>query len=170
MPDERDEDEATDDSDEQVDEDSEEEESEEESESHWYDEPAPEHAPEPPDPCELVTIATFGSPPEAETARLVLDDAGIPVFLAGLETDSVLRIWNIAEVKLQVRQSDAEAAAAILAEKQAAMPDDSPTETEDSDRTSCLSCGQPIPDEATACPACGWSYADDQETQFRADT
>ena len=167
MPDERDEDEASDENAEGSEEDSYEEEDEEKSESHWYDQPATEQEPATPDPCELVTIASFASPPEAEMARLVLDDAGIPAFLEGLETESALRIW-IGDIKLQVRRSDSSAALAVLAEKEQTAQ--SETEAEDTDTTTCLSCGQPIPDEATACPACGWSYADDQETQFRADT
>lgn len=137
-------------------------------ERRWYEEDEIEEAPVREDPSELVTIATYGSPPEAEVARLVLDEAGIPVFLAGLETDAMLRLWNIAGVKLQVRRSDKDAALALLAEKSAAARAGAADDIgEETDSTVCLACGTPMPEENTACPSCGWSYADDQETRIQ---
>ena len=69
----------------------------------------------------LRTLATFGSPVEANLARNRLEAAGIQAFLADEET--VGMAWHLTNaiggVRLQVANRDAEEALAILAETNA---------------------------------------------------
>ena len=64
----------------------------------------------------LVTAATFSSSVEAEVARNVLEDAGIPAFLADTEVTAVLGLPGpaLGTVKLLVAEADLERAREIL--------------------------------------------------------
>lgn len=71
---------------------------------------------------ELVTIADFPDPSEAELARSRLDSAGIESFLVG-ENSNILYGGNLGGMQLQVRAEDvddAKQALNILAEADAA--------------------------------------------------
>lgn len=63
----------------------------------------------------LVPAAFFGSRPEAELARALLDDAGIP---ATVESDDAGGMYpsmaNVGGVRLLVREEDLEDARAVL--------------------------------------------------------
>lgn len=65
---------------------------------------------------DLVTIASFASPVEAELAKNCLESSGIPTFLVGENTVSMA--WHLTNavggIRLQVAQSDATEAVAIL--------------------------------------------------------
>jgi hypothetical protein len=65
---------------------------------------------------ELVTVERYRFLPEAEAARMYLESAGIPVFLADGET--VTMDWFLANaignIKLQVPSAQAETAGALL--------------------------------------------------------
>jgi hypothetical protein len=67
----------------------------------------------------LTTVATFDLAAKAEVAKNVLDEAGIPAVLADAEI--VAMDWLIANavggIKVQVREEDAERAAAVLDER-----------------------------------------------------
>ncbi len=67
----------------------------------------------------LTTVATFDIAAKAEVAKNVLDEAGIPAVLTYAEI--VAMDWLIANavggIKLQVREEDAERAAAVLDER-----------------------------------------------------
>ncbi len=63
---------------------------------------------------EVVTVASFSEPIEAEMARGRLQSAGIEVFLAG-ENARILEP-GLAPLRLQVAAADAEDARAILAD------------------------------------------------------
>lgn len=74
-------------------------------------------APELPEPQpELVTVARFGDPIEANLARNRLQEGGVPAFLAEVETVGLA--WEFASatggIKLQVAESDEAKASALL--------------------------------------------------------
>lgn len=71
---------------------------------------------------ELVTIATFGIPIEARTAKMILDSEGIWSFIADENTSSLIPLGPLgvyAGARLQVRQPDVKRAVQLLNE----MPD-----------------------------------------------
>jgi rubrerythrin len=110
----------------------------------------------------LITIATFPYVAEAEACRMHLDDAGIPAFVADAEV--VTMDWllgnAIGYVKLQVPQSRAEEAAAIMARRprQHQQDVDGPSEA-----TACLACGTQMAEGQDVCPSCGWSFHGEDE-------
>jgi hypothetical protein len=61
---------------------------------------------------ELVTVATFPEPMEANLARTALESAGIEVFLRGETANSLVPVAFTAQ--LQVRPEDEAAARAVL--------------------------------------------------------
>jgi hypothetical protein len=61
---------------------------------------------------ELVTIATFPEPMEANMARSALEAAGIPVFLVGETANSMIPVAFSSQ--LQVRATDEAAARGLL--------------------------------------------------------
>jgi hypothetical protein len=86
-------------------------------------------APYKPEDDELITICTFLNPPEANIAKGALESAGIECFLSD---DNIVQVnWllstAVGNVKLQVRQEDAEAALQILDQPaENALPDEAP--------------------------------------------
>jgi len=112
-------------------------------------------------PDNLVTVATFQFLPAAEASRLRLEEEGISVFLADVNTVSI--DWFLGNavgyIKLQVPLANASHARQILDEMEAQRGESADSEDEiGSDR--CLACGAILPDDADKCPACGWSYAE----------
>ncbi|MGA7886445.1 MAG: DUF2007 domain-containing protein [Acidobacteriaceae bacterium] len=63
---------------------------------------------------DVVTVASFNEPLQAEMARLRLESAGIGVFLSG-ENARIMEP-GLGPLQLQVSQEDAEDARAILAD------------------------------------------------------
>ncbi len=119
------------------------------------------------DPNQLVTVASYSFTYQAEAAKMHLDAEGIPAFLADAET--VTMDWllgnAIGNIKVQVPRGMADAAKGIL-EKHFKRPAEAQEESEEGDETentTCLSCGADMPEDATSCPDCGWSYADADE-------
>jgi hypothetical protein len=70
-------------------------------------------------------------------------------------------LWN---VKLQVARGDAEKAATLLSALRARWQESAET-PEGSDSLVCLACGAAMPEEASKCSACGWSYASSESDQ-----
>jgi hypothetical protein len=113
-------------------------------------------------PDDLVTIRGFEFLHEAEAARMCLEAEGIQAFLADAET--VNMDWGLGNavgyIKLQVPTSQSDRAAETLTRfvtahaGRAAMSDDA---------GACLACGADIPATSPRCPACGWSYAADED-------
>lgn len=108
---------------------------------------------------DLVTVATFDFLPAAETAKAILQAEGLTVFFADAElvTTNWLLDNAVGGIKLQVPQSQAEQAAGLIAEMRAHHRP-SPETAESAEGTNCLSCGAPLPENQSVCPACGWSY------------
>ena len=115
---------------------------------------------------ELVTVAGYRFATEAELAKMHLEEAGIPAFLADAETVNMDWLLGnaIGDIKVQVARSQAEAATEVLAARQ-----NPPSEAEEDDEpenapAGCLSCGKEIPEGESKCPACGWTYEGAQES------
>ena len=104
---------------------------------------------------ELVTIKTFAFLPQAEVAKLHLDEAGIQAFVADAETGHMLVANTVGFVKLQVPESQAEAALAVLSQRTYDADETGGL----SEETRCLSCGTTMSADQSTCPKCGWSYA-----------
>lgn len=88
-----------------------------------------DHASEP-----LVTIAHYSQLHESKLAKVLLESAGIPVFLADEHINALRGSLNAIQVRVQVPESTATAARALLAEHE-------------SPATACS--------ETNACPNCG---------------
>lgn len=119
---------------------------------------------------DLVTIATFPLLLDAQVSKLHLEGAGFNVYLADAET--VTMDWflgnAIGYIKLQVSQSQAEAASALLEKARVKHPPADEPAVDGPD--TCLQCGAVIPDEAERCADCGWSYVDDAKSQQANDS
>jgi hypothetical protein len=107
---------------------------------------------------DLVTIASYPFLHQADTVKALLEQEGIPVFLADVNT--VGMDWflgnAIGYIKVQVPRTQAERAIALLPQNVRHSP---PAGADDSSAgLECLACGVPMSDEDAACPACGWTY------------
>lgn len=115
----------------------------------------------------LVTIDEFPSAFAADLARSHLELHGIEAICHGFGgvQDVGLGAGVLATIKLEVRKSDAEAAIAILKEARPdLMPDLRARDSGDMrEAFVCFACAEIIPDDADACPACGWTWDDDGE-------
>ncbi len=109
----------------------------------------------------LVTVCTYEHPVQAEVAKFALEAEGLTAFVADAEfvTNMFLGVSAAGGVKLQVPESDVPAAMALLAANPS-LANPSADRPADDGVPRCLSCGATMPAEATACPACGWSYLD----------
>ena len=111
---------------------------------------------------DLVTIEKYQFLPQAEVARIAIQAEGIDSFLA--DAEAVNMDWGlrnaIGYIKLQVRQSQAEAAQAIL-ERMRARRDARDVDLDPADPSQCLACGAAIQDDKSECSQCGWSYVSD---------
>jgi type II secretory pathway pseudopilin PulG len=110
---------------------------------------------------DLVNVGNFRFVPEAEAARLRLQDEGIQAFLSNAEL--VNMTWFLGNatgwVKILVPGDQAAAARAalgVLREEQQARRLDHEAPA---DAAKCLVCGESLPLRESGCPACGWSYA-----------
>jgi hypothetical protein len=105
------------------------------------------------DASRLVTIASFGSVEEADLARMVLDEEGIPAVLEGQVVVGLL--WYLTNatggVKLQVFEDDASRAREVLARPAAGGEAEEPRTTP----TACAQCGAEIEAGFEACWFCG---------------
>ncbi len=117
-------------------------------------------------PDDLVTVDSFVNVYEADTARMYLEQEGIPVFLK--DFNIVAFDWflsnAVGNIQVQVRRDHLERAAAILAEHRPSFDAASSNNTQpvESLEMKCLSCGQPMAAEAATCEKCGWSYEGEQ--------
>jgi hypothetical protein len=104
---------------------------------------------------QFVTIAAFDSPVEAHIVRGLLEEEGIRTMLGGENATVLFAGVSLAEVTLQVHESDLEHAEAVLDEyeKDATEPgsdDDIPQES----GWVCSLCGELVDEAATVCPSC----------------
>jgi hypothetical protein len=114
---------------------------------------------------DFVTVATFTNLPEAEAAKLHIESNGIPAKVTDAEIVSMDWLLGnaVGNVKLQVPQSHAEAAASLLEvianerrkRREAASDDDWDAPDDDL----CLACGAAM-ENAERCPQCGWSWSE----------
>ena len=109
----------------------------------------------------LVTVCTYTSAVQAEVVKLALAAEGVEAFVgdANMVTTDWLLGNALGGVKLEVAEADVPAAMAILAANES-LTKPSADRPDDDGVPRCLKCGAVMPGEATACPACGWSYLD----------
>ncbi len=119
---------------------------------------------------ELVTVEKYQFLPQAESARIAMQSEGIEAFLADAET--VNTDWMLGNavgyIKLQVRQSQADAALAIL-DQMRMRRDEREILLGPADPEKCLACGAELRPKNPECPQCGWSYAADEEVLDQDD-
>lgn len=112
----------------------------------------------------FVTVGGFQFAPEAEAARLCLEAEGIRAFI--IDAEIVSMDWLVGNavgyIKLQVPQSQAEQAMALLRQVSPRSRTESNAAGASTDGV-CLACGEKLPESEPACAACGWSYADSVE-------
>lgn len=108
---------------------------------------------------ELITIATYGTLPEADAARLYLEAEGITTFLADAETVAMgwLLANAIGNIKLQVSPLQKDAAVALLEQMRVRKKERDENPGDDS-KSSCLACGADLPKKADRCTECGWTW------------
>lgn len=97
---------------------------------------------------QLITVATFLTPEDAEVARLALESEGIATFLADA-TFVGMEWWNgnaLGWVKLQVAEDDAERAREILSQDIGASTKEPPRR--------CPACGIEVPANFAVCWSC----------------
>jgi uncharacterized paraquat-inducible protein A len=104
----------------------------------------------------LVTVRQFYTVHEAEMAKTALESAGIQAFVADVNMASMLSN-AVGGAKVQVNEPDWQRATEFLAAWQPSLP--LTEDSEDGDNmTTCLQCGQTMPEDMATCPACGWTY------------
>ena len=105
----------------------------------------------------LVTVATFSSSTEAAPLRVALEDAGISTFITDENMATAIGGPAFGWVRVQVPESQAEAAKQIAKEHQPVKPERE-EERELEKPTKCLACGAEMPEESDTCPKCGWTF------------
>ncbi len=116
-------------------------------------------------PSDFVTIATFATLPEAEAARLRIETDGIPTTI--VDAEIVNMDWLLGNavgyIKLQVPRTRAVAATAVLDQIAAERRERLARADEHGDDATptCLACGAVMPDDGDRCPACDWSWTDE---------
>jgi hypothetical protein len=108
---------------------------------------------------QFVTVATYNRTAEAQLAKNLLQEEGIASMFSGDLTADMLPFGQAGggdQIVLQVRASDAQRAAGILAAVAAAKLDDNWEEEAESgaDVWLCSICGEPISNRLSICYAC----------------
>lgn len=119
---------------------------------------------------ELVTLMTFEFANQAEMAKWVLEQEGIHAFVAdaNIMNTGPFVANAIGYAKLQVPAAQVEAAREVFARnpgffKPRYLSLHADEETVEAANEVCLECGEPMPEEADKCSACGWSYGPPEE-------
>ncbi len=114
---------------------------------------------------DFVTVATSQFAEQAESIRLLLSQEGIESFIA--DANLVNTNWflgpAVGYIKVQVLQSQSEAAMAILLQHPLATG--TPSGESETAPAKCLACGAPMAEDAEVCPACGWSFNGEAEPE-----
>lgn len=94
-----------------------------------------------------VTVASYESEEQAESARELLEECGLRAV--------------VVDRGIEVPRADAARALEILRARDAAAREVAAEEAlvEDEADVACLACGAKIPEYLERCPACGFSYA-----------
>ncbi len=110
----------------------------------------------------LVTVATFSFPAQAEAARWVLEQEGLQAFV--MDANVIAADWflgnAIGYVKLQVPQDQAAAAVKILEAAPHLQNSPNAKAVDELAAELCLECGAELPPDADACAKCGWTYTE----------
>jgi len=100
---------------------------------------------------DMVAIASFLAPEDAEVARIALDEEGIASYLEGAATVGMVWYWSnaVGGVKLLVAAKDVQHAREVLADKRLASNDKATAVR------LCPECGADITPDFQACWSCG---------------
>ncbi len=118
---------------------------------------------------DLVTVATFRSPQEASITKAALSCEGIEAFIQGAASSSMLSYYgsSVAGASLQVRQSEAERAAVLLADFESAARKTDETASP----WQCANCGAEVDGGFELCWSCGNEFDEQtQTTSFSSST
>lgn len=109
---------------------------------------------------ELVNVGNFRFVPEAEAARLHLEEAGITAFLSNAELVNMNWFYGnaLGWVKIMVPEDQAIAARGLLDELAAQAKARRENTSAAADRGGCLACGAELPRGESRCPQCGWTF------------
>ncbi len=117
----------------------------------------------------LVNFCTYPSAVQAEVARLTLEAEGIAAYVG--DDVMVSAMWMagaaLGGVKLKIAEGDVPAAMALLKRMPSLANPSAARQTDGIPR--CLACDAPMPEDADACPKCGWSYLDGAEPEPAED-
>jgi hypothetical protein len=116
-------------------------------------------------PNDLITIATYGSPEEAEVARNALQAEGLQAFLDGVAT--VGNFWHMGNavggVRLLIAEADAERALSVLR-----TPEDDTSARDDLGEWICPRCASPVGLDFDVCWSCGTTRDGAENADFAA--
>lgn len=120
----------------------------------------------------FVTVEQFEFLPEAQVLRMHLESEGFQARLLDAETVSTEWVLGnaIGYIKLQVPQSRAAEAKAILQKLRELRESRREAAALEPESTRCLSCDADLQPDLATCPKCGWSYADDANSLMLGDT
>ncbi|HEU4395963.1 MAG TPA: DUF2007 domain-containing protein [Planctomycetota bacterium] len=104
----------------------------------------------------LVTVTRCWTVADAEATRGLLLAEGIPAVLADKHMNTVDPISSaLGWIRVDVPPEFLEAAQALLAARTRPKSE--------TDEDACPACGKPLPEGDSACAACGWTLAGDDE-------
>ena len=119
----------------------------------------------------LVKVEKYGNVSEAELARVHLEAAGIPAFLANAQMVTTEWILGnaIGYILLEVPEDHAAAAVEVLDEFRAHHKLTVSQESLAPGETDCLQCGAVFEPGTSTCASCGWSYLGTEEVSPNDD-
>lgn len=111
----------------------------------------------------LVTVWNYSNSAEARLGLMALNDAGIEAEIRNENTVQWDPVLDVAiGLQLRVARDDADRALEVLKRAPTTgggIKHDSPVPDD-----TCMQCGTEVPDDADACPQCGWSWGQDDAT------
>ncbi len=114
---------------------------------------------------DLVTVERFATEFKAHAAAVHLAEHEIESVVSDAATNAYLPVGGFAgiAVRLSVAREDMTRARELLAaffeeEARAALPPYEEADSIEDDDERCLQCSADFPDDADACPSCGWTF------------
>lgn len=113
----------------------------------------------------LITVDSFAYFADAATAKALLEEAGVRVFLDNVYSSD---LWTgcIGQIRVQVASADAAAARKLLEEIRAANRISARRPLAAAPAESCLRCGQPLAAEVERCARCGFAFSGEEQADY----
>ncbi len=118
----------------------------------------------------LVTVDVQDAPHQADLVRVLLETAGLSVFLDNYHASTFAALGPaIGHIRVQVPESQVDTANRLLtihrdAQRQRYLDHVAGVTVKD-DLDVCLACGEPLDETEQQCTQCGWSWHDDQDAE-----